>query len=460
MNIKKLKCFGSYDIRGVIDVDINETIFYLIGRAVAQHLNAKFTVIGYDARSTSKNFSKSVQKGLMESGSDVINIGLAGAEEVYWAVNQYNSCAGIIITASHNPINYNGMKIVQKKSYPLDKKKDWAKIQELVISQKWGKKNIKGILYNKTNEARQKYINKVLNFIDIAKIKPLNIVVNCGNGAAGPSFNLLSKKLLNQGAPINFITLNEKPDPTFPNGIPNPLIEKNNKIIKKYIIEYGADLGIAFDGDFDRCFFFDEKANLIPGEYIVGLLASIFLDKEPRSTILHDTKVIWNINDVIKKNKGTAVQSKTGHSHFKKAMLNNNAVYGGELSGHHYFRDFSNCDSGMIPWLLIVEFISQFDKPISHLLRSRYEKFPSSGEINLKVCDANKAIQAITKHYAKSAKIKRFDGINLDFNDIRLNLRKSNTEPILRLNVETKNSKKSIEKLVSEVLTVTNAITV
>ncbi len=436
--MKELSCFKAYDIRGEVNVNIDPDIVYLIGRAISQHFATKSVVIGYDARETSPIFASAVAKGIHDSGSDTINIGLAGTEEMYWAVSEFGACAGIEITASHNPINYNGIKIVKSKSQPLDEVADFKVIKNIAETAVFSSPSYRGTMTDRSVEARQAYVERVLSFIDIDKIRSLKIVVNSGNGAAGPTFDAIAEKLSKANAPLEFIRVNHEPDHTFPNGIPNPLLPKNHYATAKIIKEVGADLGVAFDGDFDRCFFFDENGTFIQGEYIVGLLASIFLEKEPGATIVHDPRVIWNTQSIVKSKGGVSVQSKTGHAFIKQTMRTHQAIYGGEMSAHHYFRDFAFCDSGMVPWLLIAELVSKSGRSLADWVKDRYVAFPSSGETNFVVKDAKASISRVLAAYrADAISLDESDGLSLDFSDWRFNLRSSNTEPLVRLNIES-----------------------
>ncbi len=375
----------------------------------------------------------------MDAGSDLIDIGLSGTEEMYWAVSNFSSCAGIVVTASHNPINYNGMKIVKSGSKPLDDDEDFLVIKSLAESQNWARVKKKGSSLDYSNEARAAYVSKTLSFVDINAFKPLKIVVNSGNGAAGPTFDAIEKRLNNNNTQIEFVRVDHTPDSTFPNGIPNPLLPENHHKTADIVKKIGADFGVAFDGDFDRCFFFDEKGEFIPGEYLVGLFASIFLEKEPGSTIVHDPRVIWNTQDIVSQKGGKAEQSKTGHAFIKQTMRKHEAIYGGEMSAHHYFRDFAYCDSGMIPWLLIAELISLTGQSLGSLVKDRVSAFPSSGEINFTVNNADTSINSVLEAFHSKAKIlDEMDGFSLSFDEWRFNLRKSNTEPLVRLNIESK----------------------
>jgi phosphomannomutase len=387
----EVTCFKAYDIRGEIGVNIDEAVVYRIGRAVAQHFRAKSVVIGFDARATSPAFAAAASQGARDAGADVITIGMAGTEEMYWAVTEFGACAGIEVTASHNPINYNGIKIVKSQSRPLDDAGDFQVIKALAGSQEWSTAEA-GKEIDRSAEARKAYVDCVLNFIDVEALRPLKVVVNSGNGAAGPTFDAVALRLLELGAPLEFIRVHHTPDATFPNGIPNPLLPKNHPATADVVKAENADFGVAFDGDFDRCFFFDETGQFVPGEYVVGLLASIFLEKEVGAKIVHDPRVIWNTQDIVAQKAGIAVQSKTGHAFIKQVMRSHEAVYGGEMSAHHYFRDFAYCDSGMIPWLLIAELVYRSGHSLGDCVKDRFAAFPSSGEINFKVADGGKAI--------------------------------------------------------------------
>ena len=436
--MQPLTCFKAYDVRGELGVDFDTDIAYRIGRSIAQHFRAKTIVIGRDARKTSPELAAAVAHGINDCGADVLDLGLCGSEEMYWAVTEIGACAGIEVTASHNPINYNGIKIVKSGSRPLDGIKDFEKIRILAESAAWNDGPIRGTIEDVGVEARAKYVNKCLGFVDVTALKPLRIVVNCGNGAAGPTFDAIAGALINKLAPLEFIRVHHEPDHTFPNGIPNPLLPENHATTGDVVVNENADFGVAFDGDFDRCFLFDAHGKFVPGEYVVGLLASIFLEKENGGKIVHDPRVIWNTQDIVAENGGIAIQSKTGHSFIKQTMRAHGAVYGGEMSAHHYFRDFAYCDSGMIPWLLIAELISKTGVNLRDLIADRFEKFPSSGEMNFKVADADKTITSVMTEYQSIAELDTMDGVSLSFSGWRFNLRKSNTEPLVRLNVESR----------------------
>ena len=444
--MSELTCFKAYDIRGEIGLNINEDIACRIGRAVSQHLNARSVVIGFDARETSPAFAAAAARGVMDAGSNVLDIGMAGTEEMYWAVTEFGACAGIEVTASHNPINYNGIKIVKSGSRPLDDAGDFQVIKRLAQMQTWTVPKSRGVMLEQAGDARPAYVNKVLSLLGDTSGRPLKIVVNSGNGAAGPTFDAVAQALCERGAPFEFVRVHHTPDHCFPNGIPNPLLPQNHGATADVVREVGADYGVAFDGDFDRCFFFDEAGTFVPGEYVVGLLAAIFLDREAGTKVVHDPRVIWNTQDIVASRGGVAVQSKTGHAFIKQTMRLSEAAYGGEMSAHHYFRDFAYCDSGMIPWLLVAELISKSGSSLGDLVRDCFTKFPSSGEINFRVDDAGGAIDRVLAAYSGGAvSLDETDGVSLAFEDWRFNLRRSNTEPLVRLNVEGRGNAAGLE---------------
>ena len=446
-----LTCFKAYDVRGKIGVNFDAAIAYRIGRAVGQHFGVGAVVLGYDARETSPDLAEAVARGVCDSGLKVLNLGLAGTEEMYWAVTEFGASAGIEVTASHNPINYNGLKIVKSCSRPLDYVEDFQMIKHLAETVDWikgsGVPDVKDI----SVDAREKYVERVLSFVDVEALRPLRVVVNSGNGAAGPSFDVIAAELDRRGAPVEFIRVHHTPDHTFPNGIPNPLLPENHAATADVVVREGADIGVAFDGDFDRCFFFDGRGQFVPGEYVVGLLASVFLDREAGAKIVHDPRVVWNTQDIVAEKGGIAVQSRTGHAFIKQTMRAEGAVYGGEISAPHYFRDFAYCDSGMVPWLLIIELISKSGYSLEDWNLDRFEKFSSSGEINFTVVDVGASIARVGEAYKNQAQsIDEMDGLSFDCDDWRFNLRKSNTEPLVRLNIEARGNTDELEQKIAE----------
>lgn len=435
--MEKLTCFKAYDIRGKLGTELNEEIAWRIGRAYCQWLKPATVVVGGDARATSEALKNALAQGLMEGGADVIDIGMVGTEEVYFATRFYGVDGGIQVTASHNPIDYNGMKLVKQQAQPISGDNGLVEIQALAEENQFTPAAIRG-KYEK-RAVREHYIEHLMSYIHPDALMPMKIVVNAGNGAAGPTLDALEAVLAKYHAPVNFIKIHHQPDSTFPNGIPNPMLPENQGVTRQAVLEHQADLGIAWDGDFDRCFFFDHLGNFIEGYYIVGLLAETFLDAGQRANIIHDPRLIWNTRSIVHSWGGTPIESKTGHAFIKDAMRHHNAVYGGEMSAHHYFRDFGYCDSGMIPWLLVIELMSRKATSLYSLIETGKTLFPVSGEINFVVDDPAAKLLQIKEAYADSAlQITSIDGLSMAFAHWRFNLRSSNTEPLVRLNIETR----------------------
>lgn len=432
-----LSCFKAYDIRGRLGTELNEDIAYRIGRAYGQIYQPKTVVVGSDIRLTSEGLKQATARGLIDSGVDVIDLGMTGTEEVYFAAFHLDVQGGIEVTASHNPMDYNGMKLVRENAYPISADSGLKEIEALAISQDFHAVAQKGSLHQQS--ILKEFVEHLLTYVDLSLLKPLKLVVNAGNGAAGHVIDAIEQQFKQSQVPIEFIKIHHEADGTFPNGIPNPILTQNRAATRDAVIQHKADLGIAWDGDFDRCFLFDETGEFIEGYYIVGLLAQAFLIKSPQEKIIHDPRLTWNTIDIVEQNNGQVIQSKCGHAFIKEQMRKDNAIYGGEMSAHHYFRDFAYCDSGMIPWLLVVELVSQAGKPLSSLVHERIAKFPCSGEINFVVKDSASTIKKVMDYFApQQPTIDDVDGISLDFGSWRFNLRASNTEPLLRLNIESK----------------------
>lgn len=435
--MQKITCFKAYDIRGKLGEQLNNDVAYRIGRAFGDYLKPRQVVLGADVRATSEELKLALAEGLMDAGCDVIDIGMTGTEEVYFATFHLQVDGGIEVTASHNPIDYNGMKLVQSGARPISGDSGLFAIQQLAEQGEFVQVAQKGS-YTKQS-VLDTYIEHLLGYIDLANIKPLRIVANSGNGAAGHVVDALEQAFARLKVPVSFIKVHHQPDATFPNGIPNPLLVENRADTRAAVLEHKADFGIAWDGDFDRCFLFDERGQFIEGYYIVGLLAEAFLQRHAGASVIHDPRLTWNTIDLAIQAGGKPIQSKTGHAFIKERMRLEDAVYGGEMSAHHYFRDFAYCDSGMIPWLLVAELICLKAQPLSQLVNERIAAFPSSGEINFTLTDPKAAIERVLQHYIAGALvIDRTDGISLEFAEWRFNLRSSNTEPVVRLNVESR----------------------
>ena len=428
-----LSCFKAYDLRGRIPDQLNPELAYAIGRAYATWLKPKKVVVGEDIRLTSPALAEALTDGLLASGVDVYRIGECGTEEVYFATDYFEMDGGIMVTASHNPRDYNGMKLVKAEARPISGDTGLLEIKALIESGQFTPASRQGQSHVLAH--RTAYRDRLLQYLGpMEAISPLKIVVNPGNGGAGAVIDLLAEHV-----PFDFVKVHFEADGHFPNGVPNPLLVENRGSTVAAIAESGADLGIAWDGDFDRCFFFDQQGRFIEGYYMVGLLAQAFLAKESSSAIVHDPRLTWNTQDIVTAAGGRPVMSKTGHAFMKETMRAEDAAYGGEMSAHHYFRDFAYCDSGMVPWLLISKFISETGQSLAQLVDERMQAFPASGEINRLVDDAEAVIADISERFLPEAvSTDHTDGLSLEFNDWRFNLRRSNTEPVIRLNVESR----------------------
>ena len=435
-----LSCFKAYDIRGKLGEELNEDIAYRIGRAYGEFLKPKTMVVGGDVRLTSKSLKMALTNGLRDAGTDVLDIGVCGTEEIYFATFHLGVAGGIEVTASHNPLNYNGMKLVRENALPISGDTGLRDIQRLAEQNNFPPISSVERGSYKQISTYEAYIDHIMGYVNLGNFtQPMKLVINSGNGAAGHVVDAIEARFKRAGAPVEFIKVHHQPDGNFPNGIPNPLLPECRQDTTDAVKRSGADMGIAFDGDFDRCFLFDEHGNFIDGYYIVGLLAAAFLEKHPGSKIIHDPRLTWNTIDIVRGAGGTPIMSKTGHAFIKERMRKEDAIYGGEMSAHHYFRDFSYCDSGMIPWLLVAELLNLKHKSLGQMVNDRMAAYPASGEINSSITDPKTAIQKVLDTYAPDAlNIDRTDGISVEFANWRFNLRCSNTEPVVRLNVESK----------------------
>lgn len=463
------RCFGNSDIRGIYPTQVNRELAYRIGRYFKKILvtgeksnNEKFRIaVGNDIRLSGPLLKKSLIKGLCEAGCEVIDIGQCGTEMIYFSTVHLNLDGGIMITASHNPKSYNGFKFVRSGARPISRDSGLKELEYYCNSEPEPLQKVTSVNKGITKEYSiiSEYIDHLLTYIDVEDMKrrvstenrKLRIVVNAGNGAAGPILDILTTKL-----PFEFIKINNRPDGNFPNGVPNPLIRENRDETAHAVRTYGADMGIAWDGDFDRCFIFDEDGVMIESAYMVGFLAEAFLKKQPGASIIHDTRVYWNTQDVCKQFGGHSIICRSGHSFIKEKMRQVDAVYGGEMSAHHYFKDFAYCDSGMIPWLLVLELVQHNGKKLSDMLTERMNKFPCSGEINSKVDDkdcVDELMRTMEDKYS-DGKIDHIDGLSVAYDNWRFNIRCSNTEPVVRLNVETKGDKCVLNEHIKKLLNI------
>ncbi len=458
-----IDCFKAYDVRGELGVNLDESIAYRIGRAFAQILanntthNQPAIVIGADIRPSSFALKAAAIEGITDAGVDVIDLGMTGTEEVYFATSFYDAIGGIEVTASHNPINYNGLKMVRENSRPISADTGLAEVRALAESGEFIDAP-KGRVIEKSDKTA--YIDKLMSFVDTAKFTAKKIIVNSGNGSAGPVVDAIEARLAAAGAPIELIKVHHTPDGSFPNGIPNPMIIANQASTRDAVLTHQADFGVAFDGDFDRCFLFDADGRFIDGSYVVGMLAAAFLQKHQGETIVYDPRVIYNTEHVIEQLGGTPALSKSGHSFIKQVMRETGAIYGGEMSAHHYFKEFFYCDSGMVPWLLLIELLSVTGKSLAELVDDYITAHPSSGELNFKLgqTDAATISQALEDKYGSLNPAKNtLDGLSLDFGDWRFNLRSSNTEPLIRLNIETRGDASLLDAKVNEIMALLDA---
>lgn len=440
------KGFGAYDIRGVYPGEVNEELAYRVGRSFVKYFGAHKVAVGHDIRLSGPSISKALITGLTEAGCDVVDIGQCGTEMIYFATAHLKLDGGIMITASHNPKEYNGMKLVQSEARPVSSDTGLKDIERLVMTSCFKPTGVEpGKVENV--DILDDYVEHLLSYIDVKNLAPLKVVANTGNGAGGPIVEALAKKL-----PIEVIPVYPEPDGTFPNGVPNPILPENRDATAEAVKEHHADIGVAWDGDFDRCFLFDEKGGFIEGYYMVGFLAQAFLKKNPGAKIIYDPRLTWNTIEIVQQMGGVPVMCKSGHAFIKDRMRRENAVYGGEMSAHHYFRDFSYCDSGMLVWLLVMQLLSEAKKPLSELMAERMAKFPCSGEINSHVEDAKAVLKRLEAEYGPAGEVNHVDGLSVEYDNWRFNLRMSNTEPVIRLNVETKGDTALLKEKTDELL--------
>jgi len=449
--MEEITCFKAYDVRGRVPDQLNEDIARRIGRAYAEIIKPRQVVVGHDIRLTSESIKAALTEGLREQGVDVYDIGLCGTEEIYFATSHAGMDGGIAVTASHNPKDYNGMKFVREESRPISADTGLLDIRATAERNQFTAAAAPGELH--PLDTASAYVEHLLSYVDVEALRPLKIVVDAGNGGAGRIVDLLEPHL-----PFEFIKLHHEPDGNFPNGVPNPLLPENRTAAIDAVREHGADLGIAWDGDFDRCFFFDENGAFIEGYYVVGLLAEAFLNRDPGARIVHDPRLTWNTVDIVEGLGGEAVESKCGHAFIKEIMRTRNAVYGGEMSAHHYFRDFAYCDSGMIPWLLVTGLICSRGKTLSSMVEERVNAYPCSGEINRTIEDPAAVLERVEQAFQDQAStVERVDGLGMVCEGWRFNLRMSNTEPVVRLNVESRGDVALMEAKTRELLALIDA---
>jgi len=441
-----LASFKAYDVRGRVPDELNVDLARRIGRAYAEFLEPKRVVVGHDIRLSSPELSRAIADGLTSAGVEVLDIGQCGTEQVYFATFRLGLDGGVMVTASHNPADYNGFKLVREQARPISSDTGLKEIERLTLASEPVPASDGPA--PECIDIRSDYVQHLLGFVDRDALRPLKIVVNAGNGGAGEIIDLLERHL-----PFEFVRLLHEPDGNFPSGVPNPLLPENRKLTADAVIAEGADFGVAWDGDFDRCFLFDGEGAFIEGYYIVGLLAQAALGRHPGARIIYDPRLTWNTLEIVAAAGGVAVQCKSGHAFIKEVMRREQAVYGGEMSAHHYFKDFSYCDSGMVPWLQVAELLSTSGQSLRQLVGERVARFPASGEINRRLDDPAAALDRVREHYAASAlRIDETDGVVIEFGDWRFNLRMSNTEPLIRLNVESRGNEALMREKTRELL--------
>jgi len=447
-----LSAFKAYDLRGRIPDEINETLAYDVGRAFAGLVRPKRVAVGHDIRLSSPQLAAALKRGLTDSGSDVLDIGLWGTEGAYFATFAEGLDGGIMVTASHNPPDYNGMKLVREQARPVSSDTGLNEMRAMIEGGRLPAKVARPGT-ERPLDLRSKYLQHLLGYVDRSKLRNLKVVVNAGNGGAGLVIDQLEPHL-----PFELVKVNHEPDGTFPNGVPNPMLEENRAATADAVRRTGADVGLAWDGDYDRCFFFDEHGQFIEGYYLVGLLAEVFLARERGGRIVHDPRLTWNTIDLVRRHGGEPVLCKSGHAFIKQKMREVDGIYGGEMSAHHYFRTFSYCDSGMIPWLIVLQVIAERG-PLSALVGERMRLYPISGEINRQLNSAAPSILArVRQEYERRALAIDFtDGLSMEFPEWRFNLRGSNTEPLVRLNVETRGSEPLMREKTDELLRLIDA---
>ena len=421
--------FKAYDVRGIYPTEIDEEGAYAIGRAYVEEFSPKRIAVGHDMRVSGPQMVAALTEGATEGGADVIDIGLIGTEMLYFAVDSLELDGGITCTASHNPKEYTGFKIVRAGALPVGGDSGLPEIRDRAL-QGFGEVAGKGSV--EKEDIWPAFLERVLSFIDPSAVKPLRVVVDAANGMGGRMLEPALERL----PQIEAVRCYFEPDGTFPNHEPNPLLPENREFIVAKVKEEKADLGIAFDGDADRCFFVDETGEFVPGDFITALFAEIFLAKEPGAKIIYDVRASWAVPHTIEKAGGTALMNRVGHAFIKHRMRETGAVFGGEVSGHYYFRDFSKADSGIIPALLMLEYVSKQGKPLSEVLRTYREHYFITGEINTRVSDVAAKLEKLEKHFSPQGKVTHLDGLSVDAEDWHFNVRPSNTEPLLRLNLE------------------------
>ncbi|MEI8281588.1 MAG: phosphomannomutase [Armatimonadota bacterium] len=446
---KYFPAFKAYDVRGVVPTELNPELAYNIGRAYADELGPKTVCIGYDIRLSGPDLYDAFARGLNDAGVDVVHLGMVGTEMVYFATAFYGYDGGCMITASHNPPQYNGLKMVRQESRPVSSDTGLLEMERRAFEKNWEKS---GTGSRVDQDVYEDFVKHLLGIVSPSALKPLKVLCDVGNGAAGVALEKLLPHL-----PLDVTRRLFEPDGNFPNGVPNPILEESRAETVAIMHRESFDFGVAWDGDYDRCFFFDEHGDFIEGYYIVGLLAQSILQNDPNHTIVYDPRLTWNTLDIVEKLGGTAVMCKSGHAFIKEKMRAVDATYGGEMSAHHYFKQHWYCDSGMIPFLLIAKLVSETGRSLGELVREMVANYPCSGEVNSTVADVPTVLKRVEGLYAQGGTIDRIDGLSIEYPNWRFNLRGSNTEPVIRLNVETRGDAEMMKTKTAELLSIIRA---
>jgi phosphomannomutase len=424
------KVFKAYDIRGIYPDELDEAGAYAIGRAYVEEFEPRSIAVGRDMRLSSPSMAEAVMRGAADSGADVLDVGMVGTEMVYFAVGDQELEGGIMVTASHNPKDYTGMKIVRRGALPVGGDSGLLDIRTRAMSLGDPPEGLTPG-HVRQEDIWPRWVDAVLGFIHIDAVKPLRVVIDAANGMAGVMLPPVLERL-----PIDAVQYFFEPDGTFPNHEPNPLLPENREFIVSKVTEEGAALGVAFDGDADRCFFVDDSGEFVPGDFVTALFAESILEKEPGAKILYDVRASWAVPKTIEGAGGIPLVNRVGHAFFKQRMREEGAVFGGEVSGHYYFRDFSQADSGVIPFLLMLELISKRGRKLSEILQPFNDRYFITGELNTPVDDVALKLQELKERFGPEGKVSHLDGLSVDADDWHMNVRPSNTEPLLRLNLE------------------------
>jgi phosphomannomutase len=440
--------FKAYDVRGIHGRDLDEEGAYAIGRAYVEEFEPRRIAVGRDMRVSSPSMARAVIEGAADGGADVLDIGMVGTEMVYFAVGELGLEGGICVTASHNPKEYTGMKIVRRGALPVGGDSGLLDVRDRAL-RGHGEQGRRGEV--REEDVWPGFLERVLSFVEVEAVRRLRVVIDAANGMAGAMLPPVLERL-----PIGAVRCHFEPDGTFPNHEPNPLLPENREFVVRKTLEEGADVGVAFDGDADRCFFVDDTGEFVPGDFVTALLAESILDKEPGGKVIYDLRASWAVPDTVERAGGVPLVNRVGHAFIKHRMRKEGAVFGGEVSGHYYFRDFSQADSGVVPFLLMLELVSRKGRKLSEILAPYRERYFLTGELNTPVADVPVKLQELKERYAAEGELSHLDGISVDAADWHMNVRPSNTEPLLRLNLEAR-SRELMERKRDEVLSVIRA---